>query len=841
MSAPALTPAPTAGTAVPARPHATPARLAAAWLRSAPGRWVAVTLAIALGAGFVAATLTFSATFRAALAAGLTAPYRHADVVVTPSGDVPDGALLTRIRQAAGVTAAEPLADVPVRWVGDRAHGTVELTALPADPALRWTELGAGGWPATADQLVLSTAEARRSGLAVGSRLTLTGPAVGGGQVPATVVGLVDVPGSATPGADGDAFGTPELLARVHQGPVTASAVLVRGSGDPGELAARVRDAVGGAGTVSTAAEESARALHRLEDRTLALTTVLSGFAAVAVLVSGMVIATTWTILVAQRRRQIALLRCVGASAEQVRRQVLAEAAVLGSVGALLGTAAGAGTGYLAAVLTGLAGDGPVLEPLPLAATVAGGALVTVAAAWLPAAGAMRIPPLAALRPADTPSATPPATRRLLRPVVATLLLAAGVPLADGARGDGLPVALAGGAAAAVAVLLLAPTVVPPLLRVVGVLCRGLGVPGRLAVHNLGRNPGRSSTTAAALMVGVGVIVTLQVGAATAEASLGGALSAHFPVDLTVDAGGDPLDRDRPAGADGAPGGLAAAVAEVPGTADVLELAGARGTVTGGATVTVLGLPADRGPATVRPRSPGEVVVPRWLDGQEATDGRRITVQVGDRRAELTTRVAPIDAAGVSGAADTVVVDVAVLRRLAPAALPLAVWASVPDAGDAEAVTARLTELLGADTARQLGGSVTERAQLQHVLGQLVTFATALLAVAVLIALVGVGNTVSLSVLERTRETALLRALGMQRGQVRRMLAVEAAALSVAGALVGVLAGLGLGWAGAAAALGASQDGLVLSVPWWQLAAVLAAAAAAAVLSSVLPGAALAE
>ena len=170
-----------------------------------------------------------------------------------------------------------------------------------------------------------------------------------------------------------------------------------------------------------------------------------------------------------------------------------------------------------------------------------------------------------------------------------------------------------------------------------------------------------------------------------------------------------------------------------------------------------------------------------------------------------------------------------------PDAPTLAVWAALEPGADLETVTAELNRMIAAEPDLTLGGSAPERAAVAIALGSIITLATGLLAVAVIIAIVGIGNTLGLSVIERTRESALLRALGLHRRQLRLMLAVEAGLLGIVGAAIGVLAGIGYGWIGAASAFGEAGEAVVLDIPWLQLGMVLGLAVVAALVASVLP------
>ncbi len=809
-------------------------------IRFRSGRFVAVTLAVLLGVGFVAATLVFSATYRADLADRVTAPYRGADLIVTPNLDSSGTAddLLTQIRAVRGVEHAESIPTEYVGYTAVESRGTIALHVVPDDERLRWFGLEGGRWPAGTDELIVDRSTATTANLAVGQQLSLSvGP--NEGEMPAmTVVGIADTSSSAFSGTQPTAYVTPQMMAGISEtsggesSALTSAPIAVLADNDvsDGDLRTAVGTVVGDAAVVQTSDERADEAIADLTNGVDILAIVLLGFAVIAVVAAGIVIANTFTILITQRRRQIALTRCVGATSRQVRRDLLTEAGLIGLAGALLGILVGSGVGWLGARLTGLADGWPVLPPVGLAITAAGGVLLTVLAAVAPASAAMRVAPLVALQsvPEDAPRRR--AGRR--RASVALLLTVAGVALlAMAVLGNQVLLALGGGALSAVGILLLSPTFVPPLLRLVGVAAGLAGVPGRLAALNGRRNPGRAAATAAALMLGVGLIVTMQVGAASAQASLDRALEQQYPVDISITGVGDPIARtviDMVA----AQPGLRAAAA-IPGAA--ADVAGPGGDEVA-TDATVLGVGAGAGavlaeiPAELRDDT---VLVPGYLLTGQLSVGDRVTVTVGGRSGTFSVAAGVLTDQGLNGG--SFVLTGASLARLTADPAPLAIWAALDPGADAEQVTSDLNRIIARTADLSLGGSAPERAATSSALGTIVTVAVALLAVAVVIAVVGIGNTLGLSVIERTRESALLRALGLQRRELRWMLAIEAVMLAVIATVVGVLAGIGYGWVGVRSAFGEAGGDSTLAVPWASLVVVIAVAVAAGLLASVLP------
>ncbi len=791
-------------------------------------RLVAATLAVVIAVAFVVATLVLTETSRTTLLRAAGAEYVGADVVVTST----DGSSLAddaaEVAALPGVAAVDPTSEtgVQARFPG-RADAYLMVQSVAADPALRWQRVVDGALPEAPGQLAVATT----TGAAVGDLVTVTvyDPQTGEASSPAdvTVTGLVDLTGDPSAGLFARGFAVPDQLVawgatepvelRVAGWPRTDPELLVSAVAPVlGDQAVEVR-------TGEAAAEERAVALTG--DR-LALTAVLLVFATVAVLVAGLVIANTLAVLVAQRTRDLALLRCVGATSRQVRRSVLTEAAVTGLVASAAGVGAGIG---LAAVVSALVGvDSPIpLDGItvPLSAVVVGlavGTLTTLIAALGPARAATRVAPLAALRPTD------PAPLRsrggLLRLATGLVLVSGGVALmALGVLTAEVYPALAGGAASFLGVVLLAQRAVPPVVAAAG---RGLGrvggIPGQLAAGNASRNPRRTAATATALLIGVTLTTAMVVGAASTRATAQAGLDAAYPADVEIGAYSElPVSLlSRLAEVDGVTGGTALTGAEVTGPDG--QLTPVRG-VDAADAVTVL-----RSTADLPLPAPGEVVLPLWAaDTYALSPGDPVEFTVGATSRTLT--------AVMGSDATTPLVSAADLRGLVPDAPVTTLWLRLDDgAGQRDAVD-EVTELTGAAAPdAYVTGLASERAAIDAILDAMLLVVTGLLGVAVLIALIGVGNTLALSVVERRQENGLLRALGLTRGQLRGVLAWEAVLVAGVAAVLGVLLGSGYGLVGLASLLG-GQDQVVVDVPWLQIGAIVVVATVAGLLASVLP------
>ena len=458
------------------------------------------------------------------------------------------------------------------------------------------------------------------------------------------------------------------------------------------------------------------------------------------------------------------------------------------------------------------------VSPRAVVVPLLAGLLVTVVAAVRPAYKATRVAPLAALRP-EPPVVVTGRTGRV-RLVIAGLLTLSGAALM--AAGVVLPSAIAAVAGAMVSflgVMLLAPVIVPAFARVLGrPLGRLAGTPGELAADNVARNTRRTAATSTALLVGVALISAMTVAAGTGKATVEKELDRRSPVDVTVAAASERL-----------PGGVRDAVARVDGVVATATVTQANVSVGGSARKVVAIDPQAaagvlRNDDTVGGLRSGVIVVPESIaTGLHVQDGSQL--RVGD----LSLRV------HTDGRDGSLLMTTSDLRRVARDAAAAEVWSRIADGADAD----RVMGDIGAATKRYDGlsvdGGATQRLELQKQTDVILLIVTGLLAVAVLIALVGVANTLGLSVLERTRESALLRALGLTRRQLRLTVLWEALLVGGAGALGGVILGLVYGMAGSLALLREFTDETVPAFSWTTLALVAVGAALAGVLASVLP------
>ncbi len=787
-------------------------------LRHRPSRLIGTLAAIVLSVAFLAGILVFVETEGQALAKGQSLTTSRADLVVSAGwvGEHPTFAPVQQVLAAApGVDAVESFTP-GYGMVSAGAHKDyASLTPIPQDERLRWFTLASGRLPAAAGEVALPESSARDWGLSVGHTMVVN-------RVQSTVVGLMRQPRTSGPmvylpsGTTAGEAAPALVVVLLHPGTSAADAT------------AALRDRLATSGLaqdveIRTAAAYQAEQVNSLARGLDVMRTMLLAFGGIALLTGGIIIANTFAIVVASRRRSIGLLRALGASKAQTGRALVLEALCIGLIGSTLGAALGVGAGAAAAALTGSLSWGLVVPWSGLALTALGGSLLTVVCSLWPVRRALAVAPLEAL----SPTLSAPTTRRLslARIIVCGLVGVAGGALVALGVSRGEMLASVGGAAlVSVAVLVGTPLFVPPLVGALGRLAARRGI-GRVAAANIVRDPGRSSVTAAALAMTVGLVVTILVGGASAKTTFLGELERNYPVDVAVYSA-PPVDFVDTLAA--LPADLPATLGAIDGVAASATLPGVQGTVAEYRGTPIYGM-SDSAKALLPPGfklADNEILYNEnergFKPGPLVTTYNGVTVTLTGRPSAVPTQ-------------GSFIVTSATLARLAPSAPLLGCWLSVPDRSKSAAVVSAVIEATASTSVSAEGGVIFAN-MLEQILQVMLLTVTGLLGVAALIALIGVGNTLGLSVMERTRENALLRALGVQRSGLRLMLLIEALLLATVASALGVLAGIGFGLAGAATVAKASRiTEIRLSVDWGQIAGFVAIVLVAAALASVLP------
>lgn len=865
-------------------------KLALSQLRDQPRRYISVLLAIIVGVTFLASALMVGSSSNASLRNSLGSTYSTSDLVVAASDSAEDPWQARQQMAAAAGTASETgiLSDVegvqeafaPVTtFVGLQRPDSLDgrgsasenadyafVTSLPRNPSLVPEQVLEGQLPSvdSATEIALDQATAQKHGLTVGDTTFLLAGSpddtesgirvsvsallatsqdpmqVGGVQIRAADPLIRQIETVSRGGSDGEtSSGSGEGSEEFSFQPAAEYVLIALEDGaDPATVTAQLQstlDREGIAATVKSPDEQVQAQVAQMAGSNI-FVYVLAAFAAIALLVTALVISNTFSVLVAQRSRDLALQRALGASRNQIRGSVLVEAAVIGLIGSLLGFALAAG------IVAGLIAIGSTLpgfsfltfgiDPGTVLISVGVGVLLTVLASLAPAALATRVSPLEAMRPREDAALGNRAG--VVRLVVGGLALLAGAAaLVWGSFTGNILVAVAGGAVSFLGVLMLAVLFVPAAVKVAGVAARPAGVPGVMARLNAVRNPGRTASTAAALLIGTTLVAMMLTGGRTAQHQMDTMMANEYPVDLQVTLVDEQYETQSLVQAEQA----RERVAAVPDVADAALLSPA-GTTENGTTVlaadpaelraVVAGLDGD---GMQRLGRPGTILVPAIVETDTLTvNGPSGSVELETVRS-TSGGIAPVmtveDAAQIGSTAESTANGE-----------PHQVWVKTGDGltlDSAQDITSQVTT--AAETSQDnVAGSLTLRLLYTSIIDGMLLVVTALLAVSVLIALIGVANTLSLSAIERTRENSLLRALGLTRKGLRGMLALEAVLIAGVAAVLGCTLGTLYGWMGGQAVLGGIVGGTIWpTVPWWELGVIVLVSVGAGLLASVAP------
>ncbi|MFL6129333.1 MAG: ABC transporter permease [Mycobacteriales bacterium] len=692
-------------------------------------------------------------------------------------------------------------------------------------PTLNQQRIVAGRAPQGPGEALFDPKLAEKAGKQVGDTAVVFTPA---GQQEMTLVGLVQYAnGKDTLGGESYVQFTTPVAQQLLLVPGYSDLVVAADSGVSQEqLRDRVAAVLPKTAEAVTGKQLAKEQATDIQDAIGFLSTFLLVFAAVALFVGAFIIFNTFSILVAQRTRELALMRALGASRRQVTRSVLFEALVVGGIASAIGLGAGIGVALGLQALFGAFGAGLpkatiLIEPRTVIVAFAVGILVTAAAALLPARRAAKVPPIAAMRDAATPD------RSLVRQTIGGAVLAVGgtVAITLGLTGSPLWVLGLGAVLAFLGVALLSPLVSRPVTGALGsLLSRRL--PGRLGRLNSQRNPRRTAATAAALMIGLALVAAVGVLGASLKDSVRKTADSALGADFLLNPAAVGISQQA-----------VDAVKPLPGLTEVTAFRSARVVLAGDA-----GFPAAM-PASAIGRTvsldrvdgsvdlqPGVVLIDEDLAKNKSLSvGSTVPAQYPDGTKEELRVGGTYKTNQLVG---TYVLDASAGRHFEQELYVAALIKMAPGA-DAGQVRAELEQAITPYPNVQLQDRSEFVGQITKQIDQLIQFFTLLLALSVLIAVLGIVNTLALSVLERTRELGLLRAVGMSRRQVKRMVRVESVLVAVFGGLLGLAVGAVLGVALQRALV--DQGVTELTFPVGQLAVYLVLAAVAGVIAAWLP------
>ncbi|MTE19358.1 FtsX-like permease family protein [Streptomyces sp. TRM43335] len=815
-------------------------------------RLLMTTLAVMLGVAFVAGTMVFTSTLSDAYAKSAAKGFEGVDVVVRPdySGggeefdpravpDLPEE-LLDRLRRVSGVESATgsvsgfaALADkdgdlVGEGWSTQGANYDAGPDGKKEDPRY---DLRDGRAPTRSGEIALDSKTAERTGYGVGDTVRMS---VDGPVRQEKVVGVFDTDdGGVAAGGTLVLFDTATAQEMFSQPGRYSEIVLTAADGvEQRELVERVEEVLPKQ-TLATTGEELADEQARMIEASMdGMRTGLLVFAGIALFVGIFIIANTFTMLVAQRTKELALLRAVGAARRQVTRSVLVEALVVGTVAALVGLLAGVGIGAVMRVLMGSFStlpDGPlIVEPTTVVASLVVGIGVTVVAAWLPARRAAKVPPVAAMGSVHAPATT---RGLVVRNTVGALLAGAGAALVLYATGleDGEMPMGAGAGLLVIGVFVLTPLLSRPIIGAAAPVLRAFGVSGKLARLNAVRNPRRTAATAAALMIGLTLITGMTVIAGSVQKGVDKMAAEALEADYTVSmANYSPLSpeveqtlgkeervtalsplRNSPSRIDGGYEPLTGVNGEA--LDELLELDFTQGSFAGLGGESVI---VDTDTAKEHGWKVGSSFEVVYEDGE---------------RGELTVSGVYEGNEMIRG----IMLDTATLDPHLEQVTSMQVMVKTAD-GASESVKSSLEEALGDNPAILVQDKKDLSESIAQMFTMMLNMLYGLLAMAVIVAVLGVVNTLAMSVFERSQEIGMLRAIGLDRRGTKRMVRLESLVISLFGGVLGIGLGVFFGWA-AGELISGSLATYELVLPWGRMGVFLAMAALVGVLAALWP------
>lgn len=817
-------------------------------------RLILTGLAVVLGVGFVTGTLVLSDTLKSTfdtlfngVTAGIDVNVRSPKTFSEQSDQGGGGtthlpvpaSLVDDVRRVPGVAAVTGAAESGSAIIVDKKGKAIQHTgpptlglSFPEDPLLTSLKVKEGRRPTAPDEVAIDVYTADKYGFRVGDRVAVitNGPARQYSLVATVRIGTADSLLGATVAAFEPATAQRNFNLVGQWSNLTVKAA--RGVSDT-TLRDRISRALAGRYDVVTGKQLAKENANDVQKGIRFFSTFLLVFAGVALLVGTFLIVNTFNIIVAQRTRELALLRALGARRRQVMTSVVGEAIITGLVCAIVGVAFGivAALGLqavLGAIGFKLPSTGLVVKPTAIVVGLVVGFVVTVLSSLLPARRATRVAPIEALRDV----AAPPATSVRRRVVIGSVVGLAGVALlASGLIGGGIAAVGLGALLIFLGVAFLAPVIARPVAGVLGApIARVYKLPGRLARDNAVRNPRRTAATAAALMIGLALVTMVTVLASSATVSTNRAIDRAFTADYIVTAkqfGNFPVT-------------FAADLRKLPEIDGVTPFSFGQFKV-GGKTKQVSSVD------TVEFTKLGKLVV---VDGALPSDSDGAALLVDKRAAKdnhwKAGSIASVEFAKTGRVSLTVravydknqllggylVTDATYRANFTQQFANVVIAKKRGDAADAPARAA-----VDAVAARYPSVEVRDQTELKaeqrKQINQLLAGILILLVFSVFIALIGVVNTLVLSIHERTRELGLLRAIGMTRRQTRRMIRWESVIIAVFGTLLGMAVGLGFGWALVTALHDQGITDLV--VPFTHLIAYVVVAVVAGMVAAVWP------
>ncbi len=789
-------------------------------------RYFATSLAVGIATIFVVIMLSFGNALGAGLKLSYMEQYQGATTVVgwvpTDAEFEPSTDVMEQIAALPEVSAVEPIISVYATFEANGSENSGSIEPLRPEPFYT-PKLSEGQLPAGVNEIAMDRVVAKALGVKVGDQVdSYRYLSVDDLEVMSLkVVGLLGENTAFNMSQGPAAVMTPEGFDLFAQDLVAEGFLIV----NTGNIVEQLNEILPPQYFAQTTDEKLEEMLNEVDASTTQIKLMLGIFPAIAVVVALIVVTTTFQVIVQQRQRELGLLRCLGATRKQTRNLILGESFLVGAISSLIGVVVSTLLAALGITLLGvLPSFGAALAAVGLPTVIGvfiGGVLLTVIAGYRSARRASRLSPLVAfVTSADTPPRRVPWVRLVLGGAVLVVSTIGMVVFAkDSPNSTSIGIAMVCGVVSLLSATIFLSAAFPTFVRWLALPWRG--TLARLAVGNTQRNPGRTAATGVSIFIGVSLMVMMLVAGTSMQATANAELDQRVPVDVTV-------------------AGMEFTTAQVEEIAALphVEAVSIRQTLSEGVMLgdwemSVAELDSTnlvaRTPVT--PPKGNVVLVPPGRFSISA-DGEDVGLDEGSPADLCYNDVCEVVTIEYVGLWDpTVWVSSDLIAELGLPMQDTMVLVRLDSPANSKIVE---TEIQRLNPDYEIGGASQLRQQTDSVVNTIMIVGAALLGVSVLVALVGVSNTLSLSVVERTRENGLLRALGMTRRQVSRMLTAEAVFISVAAALTGVILGGIIGW-GAALTLSGFGE-VVLAIPWWQIGVVLVASLVAAVVASWLPG-----
>ncbi|BDR52848.1 ABC transporter permease [Bombiscardovia nodaiensis] len=846
-------------------------------------------IAILVGSLFIAATFLFGNTLDNSMRKQVSSAFGSGNYAIAPENISNSGEVktikdfhLSKLRTLPAVKGARPDVNVfaQVGKTGGGKHTDTAVISMVEPDSLMPISLVEGRWPAAEGETTVPKSVADRLDTKVGGSISFNSAmeAEGSGGSPSAsqlkIVGIDEDIDGYYSYYGGASVVTESTLTKLMgpqsdegegQPPVAYVYLLLDESQTSESNLKQIRDEMPKGYKLQTRAEFENAQLKSLSGQTSIMTTFLLSFGVLAMFVAALVIANTFQVIVARQRRTLALLRTIGAKKSQVRSSVLMQSSILGLVASALGTLLAIGLVGLAQVLKlRMGGLSFTLKvtPLVILVPIAFGTLITMLASMSSARAATRVTPLEALRP---PELSEEKRSGRVRIVISCLLILLGAAMAGyvvyqavldsrGVKGTfvsgdtssfALATAVGGVAIVFIGVLLSTSRWIPWLLKGIGALVAHIGPSSKIAVGNISRNPKRVAATGTALLIGVTLVSCLGTGAASAKQTMANALDSRYSVDVEIITGKadqESLEKVRKVkGVKAADivGSYQLAIVKPQG--DLTEaMKNSKNAINiyalkPGQSKELMNVDQEAllqgGPKIATPE--------KMLESSTYKPGQQISVspwQMDNNNEQKRSNFQLVSGSYSGLAGPYGLYGICLEDQTKQIGRPdqYEIWVKSDGTQPARTFLEDIREATSNSEHASVTGAIAEKDQYEQMINVVLMVMVGLLAVAVVIALIGVANTLSLSVIERTRESATLRAIGMTKRQLKRSLSVEALLIALGSTLAGLVLGTLFGWTGAYIVF-ESFGKVALPLDWTMYALIVLIAGLAAWLASVLP------